>query len=200
MREELPYFKIGTMYGGYQEWLLDPMMRIGGCAALAACDSCIHFTLHKNVKEICPMDMSDLNKQDYILFSQQMKPYLEPRWQGIDRLEIYMDGFGQYLRDRGNHSIVMEGFSGSEKTAMAKQKVREQIEAGMVIPFLLLQHKDISLEYYVWHWFLLTGYEEFEDVMMVKAVTYGSWKWIDFDNLWNTGYMNKGGMVLYHAI
>lgn len=197
MRKELTYFEIGAKYGGNQNWLRDPMMHFGGCAALAACDSSIYFTLHKNAKGICPMDILDLNKQDYIRFSQKMKPYLKPRLKGIDRLEIYVEGFGQYLRDCGNYSINMEGFAGSNKTTVAKQKVREQIDAGMVIPFLMLKHKDTALKDYVWHWFLLTGYEEYEDVMMVKAVTYGSYQWLDFDNLWDTGYTNKGGMILY---
>ena len=26
---------------------------------------------------------------------------------------------------------------------------------------------------------------------MVKAVTYGSWRWLDFDGLWNTGHRKK---------
>ena len=31
---------------------------------------------------------------------------------------------------------------------------------------------------------------------MVKAVTYGSFEWLDFAKLWNTGYARKGGLVL----
>ena len=31
---------------------------------------------------------------------------------------------------------------------------------------------------------------------MVKAVTYGSFEWLDFAKLWNTGYDRKGGLVL----
>lgn len=26
----------------------------------------------------------------------EMKPYLRPRWSGIDTLDIYMEGFGKY--------------------------------------------------------------------------------------------------------
>ena len=32
---------------------------------------------------------------------------------------------------------------------------------------------------------------------MVKAVTYGSWKWISLKDLWDTGYIRKGGFVIY---
>ena len=31
----------------------------------------------------------------------------------------------------------------------------------------------------------------------VKAVTYGEWAWVDFDRLWDTGYEQKGGLILY---
>ena len=53
----------------------------------------------------------------------------------------------------------------------------------------------------MWHWFLLIGYsdEESEETPRrhVKAVTYGEWAWVDFDRLWDTGYEQKGGLVLY---
>ncbi len=36
MRKELDYFKIGDGYGGNQDLFPDPMMRLGGCAAINA--------------------------------------------------------------------------------------------------------------------------------------------------------------------
>ena len=45
MKKELEYFYIGKAYGGNQEWFFDAMMRIGGCAAVTACDSCIYLSL-----------------------------------------------------------------------------------------------------------------------------------------------------------
>ena len=64
-------------------------------------------------------------------------------------------------------------------------------------PFLLLHHRNPAFENYEWHWFLLTGYDEKPDGrFMVKAVTYGSYEWLDFTKLWNTGYERKGGLVL----
>lgn len=43
---------------------------------------------------------------------------------------------------------------------------------------------------------LLTGYEEKEGKFLVKAVTYGKSEWLDFEELWNSGHDEKGGMVL----
>ena len=41
MKKELTYFNIEGEYGGNQNWFYDPMMRLGGCAAIATCDLCI---------------------------------------------------------------------------------------------------------------------------------------------------------------
>ena len=49
----------------------------------------------------------------------------------------------------------------------------------MPVPYLLLKHKDPLLKDFVWHWFLLVGYEDFEDTFMVKTVTYGEYQWMD---------------------
>ena len=32
---------------------------------------------------------------------------------------------------------------------------------------------------------------------MAKAVTYGEWQWLDMDELWETGFEKKGGLILY---
>ena len=78
MSKELEYFKIGSAYGGCQDWFSDYMMRIGGCGALTACDSCIYFDLYRGT-QLYPYDVNRLTKADYIRFGIEMKPYLRPR-------------------------------------------------------------------------------------------------------------------------
>ncbi|MDO5548163.1 MAG: hypothetical protein Q4F79_06715 [Eubacteriales bacterium] len=197
MRKELDYFSIDAAYGGIQDWFPDPMMRLGGCAIVTACDSSIYFCQRKGAEHICPTDPVPLTKQDYIGFAKKMKPYLHPRWKGINKLEIYIDGFGQYLRDVGETRLHMRPLQGNCPVQEAEQALCEQIDKGLPVPCLLLHHRDKSFEDYDWHWFLLTGYECLEDTMMVKAVTYGAWRWLDFEQLWRTGYREKGGLILY---
>ena len=198
MRKELEYFYIGKAYGGNQEWFFDAMMRIGGCAAVTACDSCIYFACSRGEKKYYPFGTEPVKKRDYRKFSRIMKPYLTPRKGGIDRLSIYIEGYGAYLRDRGIKDLSMEPFDGNRPGIEAFQKVKEQIDRGMPVPYLLLRHQDAELKDFVWHWFLLTGYEEEEKGKKVKAVSYGEWKWLDFERLWNTGQEPKGGMILYN--
>ncbi len=196
MKKELDYFWIGNTYGGNQDWFPDFMMKIGGCAALTACDSCIYFDLHQGT-ELYPYEQKHLTKRDYIRFGMVMKPYLRPRWSGVDTLDIYIDGFQKYLSEHRCKTICMTPFYGDRTVSEAEKALKKQIDSELPVPCLILNHKSRALKDYEWHWFLLTGYELFEDKCLVKAVTYGSWQWLDFEELWNTGYQRKGGLVLY---
>ncbi|MDE6895729.1 MAG: hypothetical protein K2P43_06050, partial [Lachnospiraceae bacterium] len=53
------------LYGGCQDWFTDPMMKMGGCAAIAACESCIYFDLHYGTK-LYPFEKNRLGRKDYI--------------------------------------------------------------------------------------------------------------------------------------
>ncbi len=196
MRKELSYFTIEHSYGGNQSWFRDPMMKLGGCGAATACDSCICLGLYKEKESLYPYDLRKLSKEDYIRFAMKMKPYLRPRMQGINTLELFIDGFNQYLSELGAGSIQLEAFSIEHTLDSAKEIIRQQIDLKLPIPYLLLRHKSYSMKDLVWHWFLVIGYEEFEDEFYIKIATYGNYRWLSLKELWNTGYSEKGGMVL----
>ena len=46
---EIGYYRVGEDYGWDQEKFSDPLMKIGGCAAVTACDSCIYFSRYLGV-------------------------------------------------------------------------------------------------------------------------------------------------------
>ena len=194
MKKELPHFKIGSSYGGNQEWFDGFMMRIGGCAAECACDLCIYMDLYKNTR-LYPFDKNNLTKEDYISFGSVMKPYLHPRMSGIDKLSIFIDGFGEYLNNKDSN-LKLSGVEGNESFEKAKNAVVNQIDRGIPVPFLCLHHSQPCFKDYEWHWFLLNGYEFFENTVMVKAVTYSEFEWLDFNALWDSGYQNKGGLIV----
>lgn len=199
LKKELPYFHIGQAYGGCQEWFSTWMMREGGCGAVTACDCCIYLARYRGMMELYPYDAASVVKSDYIRFAEQdMQPYIYPRPTGIDKLETYMDGFAGYLRERGNTRLQMKGWPGEKSLEDTKQIICQQIDHGMPIPCLTLRHKDPSMEPYVWHWYLLTGYQSYDEHFLVKVVTYGEWRWMDLSLIWDTGYPRKGGLILFH--
>lgn len=196
MKKELPYFEIDGAYGGNQDWFKDPMMKLGGCAAATACDISIYMALYEGKEHLYPYDIHKIKKEDYIEFSKKMKPYLRPRFRGIDKLEIYMEGIQEYFKETGDNHFQISGFFGELQVEKAIEKVKKQIDQAIPIPFLLLKHKQKNLDFFTWHWFLVVGYEAFEDDFMIKVATYGNYHWLSFRELWDTGYKEKGGMII----
>lgn len=197
MRRELEHFRIGDSYGGNQDWFPTFMMRIGGCGAETACDSSIYFALYRGLTDIAPENAAAITKEDYIRFAYEMKPYLSPRMSGIDRLDIFTDGYSQFLRDRGETRLTMKTLDGTEPYEAAQDAVIRQIHRGYPIPTLILNHRNKALDDYVWHWFLINGYDD-TDGFQVKAVTYSKYEWLDFRQLWDTGHTRRGGLILFN--
>ena len=68
MKKELAYFNIEGEYGGNQNWFYDPMMRLGGCAAIATCDLCIYLKINIWNKHLYPFNKDTLQKNEYIKY------------------------------------------------------------------------------------------------------------------------------------
>lgn len=197
MRKELPYFDIENSYGGNQKWFSSLWMRMGGCAAETACDSSIYLAIYKGKTALYPYDAKHLTRKEYVEFSKLMRPYLKPRLSGIDRLDIYQEGLGKYLRDRGEKKLQLLPWEGTQDLAATKTVIKFQLGRGYPVPCLILNHANKQFANYEWHWFLLTGYEETSGSFLVKAVTYGTWEWLDLTGLWDTGRTKKGGLIIF---
>lgn len=189
---------IGRSYGGNQEWFSNFMMRLGGCAAETACDSSVYFAREKGITQAYPYDAQHLTRKEYVEFSKIMEPYLKPRRSGIDRLDIFIDGYGRYLMDRGITQVTMTGLEGYEPVEKARAALIAQIDRGLPVPVLVLKHKNRKFRDYNWHWFLVNGYKTIDESRtLVKAVTYSEYQRLPFEELWDTGYQRKGGLILY---
>lgn len=200
VRKELEYFRIEGALGGSQDWFSDWSMYYGGCAAITACDLCIYLALHKDRRILYPYDAEHLTRRDFLAFGKQMKPYLRPRAHGVDKLSLYTDGITGYWRDCGVRDLIVQELPGETDFPAAWQAIRSQLDNDLPIPYLLLKHRSPRMREYVWHWFILAGYQEEGDRRQVKAVTYGESEWLDFTALWDTGYRQKGGAILVQTV
>lgn len=213
MKKELPYFSINGEFGGNQDWFTNVVMHMGGCAAATACDTCIYLAREFGMKEMYPFDAEHLTKADYIAFSQKMKPYLRPRIRGVCKLWMYTEGFGNYLKEvyeageatenagtKLRLSEKMAEFSGGNSYEKACNFLKKKLNAGLPAAYLMLRHKDKEkFEDFIWHWFLVIGYEEKED-LYIRLATYGEETWVNFKEFWNTGEEEKGGIIGYEII
>ncbi len=197
MQKELLYFTVDGDYGWDQDKFPEFMMRLGGCAIVTACDCCVYFRAYGGITEICPMDTQKITREGYLSFAGQMKAYLAPRAGGYNTLEMYMEKFGKYLDDVGCRRVGMRPLHGEQSADEAKAALKGQIDRGLPVPILVLRHRNSLYKDYSWHWFILTGYRSAGNQFQVKAVSYGSFVWFDFDDLWDSGYEKKGGLILF---
>ena len=196
---ELPFFNVDGMLGGNQELFSDPWMKIGGCAAVTACDLCIYMDMYKGTKGLYPYDIAHISCADYERFAMLIKPYLRPRYSGINRTSTYIGGLSAYLEDHGYKCDITD-FDLNSRYSEARSFVTDSIDAGFPVAYLNLYHRDPAFSDFVWHWFLLAGYAVYSDTMMVKVISYGECYWFDFARLLNTGHHRKGGMVRINAV
>ena len=133
--------------------------------------------------------------QDYIDFSMKMKPYLRPRVNGVNKLWMFTEGFGNYLKDIGENGLKMKELPGTEELRTAELFIRQQIDNGYPVPYLMLRHRKAYYKDFVWHWFLCYGYEERKDGLWITVATYGESYTFQFKDLWDTGYEEKGGLI-----
>ena len=244
MKKELTHHYIEGSYGGNQEWFAGPMMKLGGCGAETACECSIYFSMNLGF-DLYPFDIENITIADYKKFGAIMKPYLSPRMTGIDRLDIFIDGFNAYINDRMNYlatragdasegerasktnsfsQIHMSEFSGEEDVELAIQVVKTQIDRGLPIPMLMLNHHDKKFKDYDWHWFIVNGYAEGTKApppgpwdsagceasnsespdgsqrFYIKTATYSEWDWFDLRDFWDTGFERKGGLVIFDIV
>ena len=139
-KNELDYFFVEESYGGNQDLFPEVSMRDGGCGAVAACESCIYFARRADKKKLYPHKLEEITWEEYHDFAYIMKHYLCPRPNGIDTLELYMEGFGEYLKDVHEENLMMEAFHGTH----AYEEAREAVK-GNPYSFLHIDKAEIDL-------------------------------------------------------
>lgn len=196
MKKTIAHFYIHSDFGGNQQRMLDPLLYFGGCAALTACDLCIDLALHHGLEHLYPYNPKQIEIKEYRRFAGEMKTFLHPRIRGINQLGQWSDGFTAYLQSKRENGVSLTALHAGTAQARAQTALCAQIDKGIPAPFLMLNNRQKALRDYVWHWFLITGYQWEETQLKVQAATYGSARWLPFSALWNTGYEKAGGMLL----
>ena len=197
LKKVLDYFTIEGTPGGNQDWLIEWDMNMGGCAAVTACDVCIFLAklLPEKFASLYPFYVEKLSRTDFVNFASIMKPFLYPRYHGIDFLETYICGFYDYLKKINNNSLILEGISGNVNYEIFSEAVINRLDNNFPVPYLMLHHRDKKLDDFEWHWFNLAGYEKINGDINVLTVTYGEYQWFSLKNMYETGYERRGGII-----
>lgn len=194
-RMELDYIDLEGAYGGDQEKFCNLLMKMGGCAAVTACDLCLYLARQvPGASGLYPYDTSKPKWADYEQFGMEMKRHLHPRISGVSKLWMFTEGLGGYLKTR-NAAIHWEELPGEAGRDEAEAFIRRHLDMGRPIPYLLLRHQEPEYVDINWHWFTLTGYQGSGEDFQVIYATYGERYRTEFTKLWNTGREEKGGML-----
>ena len=194
-RKILGYFMIENAPGGNQDWLPEWDMNMGGCAAVTACDTCIFLSRRNEYRSLYPYNPEKLSRSDFVRFASSMKPFLYPRYHGVDLLETYICGFYDYMASVKCERLILEGISGNVSYLDFAEAITNQIDRNLPVPFLLLHHKNPKLDDFQWHWFNLAGYDESDSGLNILTVTYGEYQWFRLEDIYETGYERRGGMI-----
>ncbi|MBQ3346711.1 MAG: hypothetical protein IJG51_04995 [Synergistaceae bacterium] len=194
-RKVLGYFTIEGAPGGNQDWLPEWEMNMGGCAAVTACDTCIFLSRKDEYRSLYPFNPEKLSRSDFIKFASIMKPYLSPRYHGIDFLETYICGLYDYMASAKNTRIILEGVSANVPYDDFASAIMNQLDRNLPVPFLLLHHKNPKLDDFQWHWFNLAGYDDSDGETKILTVTYGEYQWFGLREIYETGYERRGGLI-----
>ena len=111
-----------------------------------------------------------------------------------------MDGVSLYLEDENAGYIKLRALDGHESFDTAKRALKEQINEGLPAAYLMLKHQDKKFDFFEWHWFVVNGYEEKVDGFYIKVATYGAAHWLKLDELWETGFDERGGIVFFENV
>ena len=73
-------------------------------------------------RKLYPFDADDVKREEYVDFAHMMEDYLWPRFTGINKLSIYINGYVKYLRDTGEYRVDVSEFSGDHTCEEAAER------------------------------------------------------------------------------
>ncbi|HBU13344.1 MAG TPA: hypothetical protein DEB31_11705 [Clostridiales bacterium] len=196
-KNELDFFLIdGKYYGGDQNWHTHKMMKLGGCSAVCACETCIWLAKTKpSLAGLYPYDTKYISKEDFLRFFETVFQFIHPGIGGLTSVEKFARMLHKYIDTTGVKART-RALGGNMPYAAAREFVRGAIDRGLPVMYLMLKHKDDAFADYEWHWFTLTGYEEVQGGMDVMFATWGKKHSFRLDQAWDTGKAWRGGMVV----
>ncbi len=196
MEKELDFFKIdGTYYGGDQNWHTHHMMKLGGCSAICACEQCVQAARDfAGLRGLYPYDPNHVSKTDFLRFFETMFRYIYPGIGGLTSVDKFERMFQRYA-ESVNVPISFQKLDGHADIEQAKTFVKEAIDDGVPVMYLMLKHADVAFDEFEWHWFNLTGYEQHADTMTTTFATWGRKCSFDFVRAWDTRRFFRGGML-----
>lgn len=196
MHNEIEFITVdGRHYGGDQNWGRRFIMRLGGCSTVTACEIALCLARSGGeLRRLYPFDTGNVTRDDFITYCEEVFAFVHPGLRGLTDIRKYADGLARFAGSCGVR-LRIRTLDGSCSTQAASEFIRENVDAGLPVAYLMLNHKDPRFEDFEWHWFTVTGYRIVHEDTELKVATYGRSHLLSLNDAWNTGYRWKGGLV-----
>ena len=193
--KELKFVNIEGMYGGNQYRFTHPRMYRGGCSTVAACHASICLAELKPEKSaLSPLHGLNVTDEEFTDFAKEMFKYVYPQKRGIDSVQLFEEAYLNYVKTTGVE-VLMHSLSGQAKFEDARDFIKNHIDNGITVQYLLLHHSNKEFSEIEWHWFTVTGYEENGDDFSIIYSTWAERRTADLKALWNIGVDEYGGLL-----
>ena len=196
MQKELPILRIEGAYGGDQHWFHHPMMRLGGCSTVCACHLAAELALRFGRKNLFPYASGQISRIQFCRFARKVYRYVHPYRRGMPETALFESCFSAYA-DTVGETVQYESLSGTATCQQAEYFIRDVIDRGHTVQYLLLEHADPGIDDIEWHWFTVTGYDDAKEFDIIFS-TWGERRRENLTRLWNTGKEEKGGLLMAH--
>lgn len=189
----------GIYYGGDQNWYRHWLMRLGGCSTTTACEACICLARQRSdMRKLYPGDPACVSREAFCRFADSMFAHVHPGIGGLTDVDRYAAMLRGYTACCGVAAVV-DTLRGDAPLAEAERFIREAVDDGRPVAYLMLRHRDVRFDEFEWHWFSVTGYTETPGGLRLTAGTYGKRYELDLTSAWDTGFAWKGGLAALRA-
>ena len=147
-------------YGGNQEWYADKWARQAGCASVTAANIAACYALNDlRMAALAPDSQARMKREEYLALMGEMYSRMKPGLMGYPYPDRLGREFSIYAKEKGINLIptVMTVWKDWRE---GYQEVKESIDAGGAVGFLILKHRAPELQEDLWHWITICGYEE----------------------------------------
>lgn len=187
-------------FGGDQEWYDDEWRKRAGCGPTCAANVTAYLALTRPALRALYAG-EDMRREMFRAHMEDVYRFVTPGNMGLNRLEMFTDGIGEFARSRGL-SLRAHVFEAHGNMFRGRPQVRELAEfvcAGLAadcpVAFLNLTNGRVK-NLQSWHWVTITG-ADIDDARLTACAS-DEGREIRFDlRLWYLSTRMRGGFVYF---
>ncbi len=143
-------------YGGDQAWYRNKFHAEAGCGPTSGANLAAFYGME--LKPITPGGCL-FEKEAFINLMDVMYTYMTPGMMGFPYYQKYINCFLKFSEER-KHSFCAYSMRSWKMVSEPVSFVKQAINSGNPVPFIILLHAEKALENNQWHWMTITGYGE----------------------------------------